>query len=103
MQDNSNSEYRGKGTFEINVGGQTVKVEYNGVTYGIVLHFAFYGKNISSTGYRSHFMFVEEYLLLKYTNYRKCAQDIANALYEDLKKERIKDGIIVEQLDLFKE
>lgn len=103
MQDNSNNEFRLKDTFEINVGGQTIKVEYNGMSYGIALHFAFHGKNISSTGYRSHFMFVEEYLLRKYTDYKVCAQDIASALYEDLKKDRIKEGIIIEQLELFKE
>ena len=101
MENNSKSEFRVKETFEISVGGQAVKVEYNGIFYGIVLHFAFHGKTISSTGYRSHFMFVEDYIWMKYTDYKICAKDIANNLYEEQKKERIKDGVIIEQLKLF--
>jgi len=64
------SEFKIKDTFEIQVGGKTVKVEYDGVSYGnIVIHFSFHGKNISSTGYRSHFLFTEDFISMKYSNY----------------------------------
>ena len=96
------SEFKIKDTFEIQVGGKAVKVEYDGVSYGnIVIHFSFHGKNISSTGYRSHFLFTEDFISMKYSDYKICAQDIADKLYEDEKKEKIKDGVIMEQLKLF--
>ena len=101
MKDNSKSEFRVKETFEISVGGQTVKVEYNGISYGIVLHFAFYGKTISSTGYRSYFLFVEDYISMGYTDYKICAKEIAEKLCKDLKKEMTKSGEDIEQLSLF--
>ena len=97
------SEFRVKDTFEIKVGGQAVKVEYDGVSYGnIVIHFSFHGRNISSTGYKSYFLFDEDFISMKYTDYKICAQDIADKLYEDEKKERIKEGVIIEQLELFR-
>ena len=95
------SDFKIKDTFEIIVGGQTVKVEYDGISYGIVIHFAFHGENISSTGYRSYFLSTEDFVSMKYPDYKICAQDIADNLYEDEKKESIKDGIILEQLKLF--
>ena len=96
------SEFKTKDTFEIKVGGQTVKVEYDGISYGnIVIHFSFYGKNISGTGYRSYFLFAEDFISMKYTDYKSCAQDIAAKLYEDIKKEMSKNGVIMEQLELF--
>jgi hypothetical protein len=97
------SEFKIKDTFEISVGGQTVKVEYDGISYGnIVIHFSFHGKNISSTGYRSHFLFTEDFISMKYSDYKICAQDIAEKLYKDTKTERMKEGIIIEQLELFR-
>ena len=95
------SEFKKKDNFEIIVGGQAVKVEYDEISYGIVIHFSFYGKNISRTGYRSYFLSTEDFVSMKYTDYKICAQDIADKLYEDFKKERIKNGIITEQLELF--
>lgn len=94
-------EFRVKGTFEINVGCQTVKVEYDGISYGIVLHFGFHGATISSTGYRSYFLPVEDYEYMKYTDYKMCAHDIAETLYKELKAEMKSNGIIMEQLKLF--
>jgi hypothetical protein len=38
---------------------------------------------------------------MKYTDYKICAQDIAAKLYEDIKKEMSKNGVIMEQLELF--
>ena len=97
------SEFRVKDTFEIIIGGQRVKVEYDGISYGnIVIHFSFHGKNISSTGYRSHFLFTEEFISMKYSDYKICAQDIADKLYEDEKTEMSKKGVIIEQLELFR-
>ena len=96
------SEFKIKDTFEISVGGQTVKVEYDGISYGnIVIHFSFHGKNISSTGYRSHFLFTEDFISMKYSDYKICAQDIAETLYKELKAEMKSNGIILEQLKLF--
>lgn len=95
------SVYNVKDTFEINVGGQAVKVEYDGVFYGIVLHFSFYGKNISSSGFRSYFLFVETYISLGYSDYKICARDIADSLYAEERKRLSKNGVIIEQLELF--
>ena len=95
------SDFKIKDIFEIKVGGQKVKVEYDGISYGIVLHFGFHGKNISSTGYRSYFLPVEDFEYLKYTDYKTCAQDIADHLYKEQKAEMEKSGVIMEQLELF--
>ena len=95
------SGFKVKDTFEISIGGQTVKVEYDGISYGIVIHFGFHGKNISSTGYRSYFLPIEDYEYMKYTDYKICAQDIAETLYKELKAEMKSNGIIMEQLTLF--
>ena len=101
QKEKNKHEFRVKGTFEINVGGQKVKVEYDGISYGIVLHFGFHGKNISSTGYRSYFLPIEDYEFMKYTDYKICAQDIAETLYKELKAEMKSNGVIMEQLTLF--
>ena len=101
QKEKNKHEFRVKGTFEIIVGGQKVKVEYDGVSYGIVIHFGFHGKNISNTGYRSYFLPIEDYEYMKYTDYQICAQDIAETLYKELKKEMSDNGIIMEQLTLF--
>ena len=101
MKDNSNSEFRVKEAFEISVGGQTVKVEYDGIFYGIVIHFSFYGNSISSTGYRSYFLFTEDYISMGYTDYKICAKEIAEKLYKDLKEEMKRNGDNMEQLSLF--
>jgi len=93
--------FKVRGTFEINVGGQKVKVDYDGISYGIVLHFGFHGSTISSTGYRSYFLPVEDFEYMKYTDYKICAQDIAETLYKELKAEMKSNGIIMEQLTLF--
>jgi len=53
------SEFKKKDNFKILVGGQAVKVEYDGISYGIVIHFSFYGNCISRTGYRSYFVNTE--------------------------------------------
>ena len=95
------SDFKIKDIFEIKVGGQKVKVEYDGISYGIVLHFGFHGKNISSTGYRSYFLPVEDFEYLKYTDYKIVAQDIADHLYKEQKVEMEKSGVIMEQLELF--
>ena len=96
------SEFRVKDTFEIKVGGQAVKVEYDGVSYGnIVIHFSFHGRNISGTGYKSYFLFNEDFVPMKYSDYKICAQDIAETLYKELKAEMKSNGIIMEQLTLF--
>jgi hypothetical protein len=95
------SGFRVKDTFEISVNGQKVKVEYDGISYGIVLHFGFNGATISSTGYRSYFLPIEDYEYMKYTDYKICAQDIAETLYKELKAEMKSNGIIMEQLTLF--
>jgi hypothetical protein len=95
------NEFKKKDNFEIIVGRQSVKVEYDGISYGIIIHFSFHGKNISSTGYRSYFLSAEDFVLMKYTDYKICAQDIADNLYEDENKERSKNGVIIEQLKLF--
>jgi hypothetical protein len=97
------SEFKVKDTFEISVGGQRVKVDYDGISYGnIVIHFSFHGRDISSTGYRSHFLFTEDFISMKYSDYKICAQDIAENLYKDTKTEIIKKGVLIEQLELFK-
>src|ERR1035437_2778366 len=96
------SEFKIKDTFEIQVGGKAVKVEYDGVSYGnIVIHFSFHGKNISSTGYRSHFLFTEDFISMKYSDYKICAQDIADQLCKEQKAEMDQKGINMEQLELF--
>ena len=95
------SDFKIKDTFEIIVRGQTVKVEYDGITYGIVIHFSFYGNCISSSGYRSYFVQTVEYIREGYTDYKLCAQDIAEFLYKDRQEEIRKDGVIREQLSLF--
>ena len=66
-----------------------------------MIHFSFHGKNISSTGYRSHFLFTEDFISMKYSDYKICAQDIADHLYKDQKAEMEKNGVIMEQLELF--
>jgi hypothetical protein len=95
------SAFKVKDTFEIIVGGQKVKVEYDGISYGIVLHFGFHGATISSTGYKSYFLFIEDYVSMKYTDYKICAQDIAETLYKEVKAEMSDKGVIIEQLTLF--
>jgi hypothetical protein len=39
---------------------------------------------------------------MKYSDYKICAQDIAENLYKDTKTERTKEGVIIEQLELFR-
>jgi hypothetical protein len=101
QKEKNKHEFRLKGIFEISVGGQKVKVEYDGISYGIVLHFGLHGATISSTGYRSYFLPIEDYEYMKYTDYKICAQDIAETLYKELKAEMKSNGIIMEQLTLF--
>ena len=95
------SGFRVKDTFEISVGGQTVKVEYDGISYGIGIHFSFYGNCISSTGYRSYFADKEEYISMGYTDYKICADNIAGFLYKERREEMRKKGEVMEQLTLF--
>jgi len=95
------SDFKIKNVFEILVGGQTVKVEYDGISYGIVIHFSFYGNCISSSGYRSYFVQTEEYIREGYTDYKLCAQDIAEFLYKERQEEMRKNGESMEQLSLF--
>jgi hypothetical protein len=95
------SEFKKKDNFEIIVGRQSVKVEYDGISYGIVIHFSFYGNCISSTGYKGYFVNTEEYISTGYTDYKLCAQDIAEFLYKDRQEEMRKNGVIIEQLKFF--
>lgn len=95
------SEFKTESSFDIKVAGQNVQVEYDGISYGIVIHFSFYGKNISRTGYKSYFLFTEDYLSMGYTDYMVCARDIAEKLYKEEKEEMSKNGVIMEQLELF--
>jgi hypothetical protein len=78
--------YRVKDEFSFKIEGEEIRVEFNGESYGnYVLHFSFYSKVISTTGYKSHFMFVEEYNYEGYTDYKICAHDIAKHYYKELK------------------
>ncbi len=95
------SDFKIKDTFEILVGGQAVKVEFDGISYGIVIHFSFYGNCVSNTGYRSYFVNTEEYISMGYTDHKLCAQDIAEFLYKDRQDEMRKNGEVMEQLSLF--
>ena len=97
----SKNGFKVKDTFEISVGGQTVKVEYDGISYGIGIHFSFYGNCISSTGYRSYFADKEEYISMGYTDYKICADNIAEFLYKERREEMRKKGEVMEQLTLF--
>ena len=96
------SEFKIKDAFEIQVGGKTVKVEYDGAYIkDFLLHFSFYGNCISSTGYKSYFVYQEEYISMGYTDYKILAEDIAEVLYKDRQEEMRKNGVITDQLELF--
>src|ERR1035438_9099133 len=91
--------FKVKDTFEIKVRGQTVKVEYDGdYVKNYIIHFSFYGRCISSTGYKSYFVHQEEFISKGYTDYKLCAEDIAEFLYKDRQEEMRRSGEIMEHL-----
>ena len=94
--------FKVKDTFEISIGGQTLKVEYDGdYVKNFLIHYSFYGRCISSTGYKSYFVHQEEFISMGYTDYILCAEDIAEFLYKDRQEGMRRNGEIMEQLTLF--
>lgn len=75
-----------KDEFVFQLEGEQVRVEYDrNWLPNYMIHFSFYGKYTSETGYRSYFITVEDYKDLCYTDFKVCARDIAVQLFNELK------------------
>lgn len=74
--------------FELLVGGEIVKVKFvsSWLNSGSFHHFEFFGKTISSTGYRSDFVYFEQ--AIKWETPLNYATEKANELYAELLKEQ---------------
>ena len=91
-----------KDEFTFLLEGEQVRVEYDGNWLSkYMMHFSFYGKLVSQTGYRSYFLLVEDYKEMCYTCYKLCAKDIAVTLYNELRKSHPEIFEQKDQLKLF--
>lgn len=78
--------FKTKDEFIFKLDNEEIRVEFDGNWLSnYMMHFSFYGKAVSETGYRSHFLLVEDFKELGYTDYKVCARDIAVSLYKELK------------------